>query len=435
MGLLKRVKGAAINAALGAPGRRAIRLVHNAQTALGKQARQIELYYQVDDPYSHLLAQVLPRLRRRYPVDVQFLLAPPPGPDVDPAPESRAVYAARDARLLAERYDVDFPAEAPAPDRGLVELANAVLAQRRQIDEQLAAATAVGAALWRGDRAAMAEARQRFGASPERVEEALHAGDNRRSANRHYMSGMLFYRGEWFWGLDRLHYLESRLTAEHDFPAGDSVLIRRPARQRAAATAPDPGRSKSLDFYFSYRSPYSYLALARTFRLADRYGLDLHVKPVLPMVMRGMPVPSPKRLYIAMDCKREAERLGLPFGHICDPVGRGVERCLAVQQTARAQGKERELLTSACRGIWAESLDVAVDRDLRKIADRADLSWDDCRRALEDEHWREQVERNREDLFALGLWGVPCFRLGDFTTWGQDRLEILDDHLRRSRAM
>ena len=279
----------------------------------------------------------------------------------------------------------------------------------------------------------MAEARQSFGASSDRVEEALHANDNRRSANRHYMSGMLYYRGEWFWGLDRLHYLESRLSAEHSFPAGDSVLTRRSARERADMTPPRHDGARSLDFYFSYRSPYSYLALARTFRLADRHGLDLHVKPVLPMVMRGMQVPAPKRMYIAMDCMREAERLGIAFGHICDPVGRGVERCLAIHQHARAQGKEREFLASAGRGIWAESLDVAADRDLRKVAEQAGLSWAECRHALEDESWREQAERNREDLFALGLWGVPCFRVGDFTTWGQDRIEILDDRLSASR--
>jgi len=429
MSLLKQARGAAISAFLGSPGRTASRLVDEARRFRRREPRAIELYYQVGDPYSYLLAQVLPRLRRRYPVDLRFLLAPPPRADADPAPEARALYAVRDARLLAERFEVEFPAEAALPSADLVREANAILAAKRSIDEQLEVASAVGDALWRGDAAAMATARQQAGAAPGRVEDLLRDTDARRTALRHYLSGMLFYRGEWFWGLDRLHYLEARLGDECGEPAGDSVLHRRPAGRPTSETSADESRPRALDLFFSYRSPYSYLALERTFRLADRHGLDLTVKPVLPMVMRGMAVPSAKRIYIVLDCKREAERLGIPFGRICDPVGRGVERCLALQRRARELGLERDFLRSAARGIWAEALDVADDRDLRRAAERAGLSWSDCRRALADDSWRAEVDGNRDELMSLGLWGVPCFRFGRFTTWGQDRIEALEERI------
>jgi 2-hydroxychromene-2-carboxylate isomerase len=36
------------------------------------------------------------------------------------------------------------------------------------------------------------------------------------------------------------------------------------------------------------------------------------------------------------------------------------------------------------------------------------------------------AEEHRDALFAAGLWGVPSFRYGGFTTWGQDRLWMLD---------
>ena len=35
-------------------------------------------------------------------------------------------------------------------------------------------------------------------------------------------------------------------------------------------------------------------------------------------------------------------------------------------------------------------------------------------------------------LFVIGLWGVPSFRCGDFVAWGQDRLPLLADRLRRN---
>ena len=39
--------------------------------------------------------------------------------------------------------------------------------------------------------------------------------------------------------------------------------------------------------------------------------------------------------------------------------------------------------------------------------------------------WRENVEKNRESLTDMGLWGVPSFRIGELAFWGQDRIWLL----------
>jgi 2-hydroxychromene-2-carboxylate isomerase len=71
---------------------------------------------------------------------------------------------------------------------------------------------------------------------------------------------------------------------------------------------------------------------------------------------------------------------------------------------------------------------------LRRIAERAGLGWDDARAALRDEGWRNVAETNREALFALGLWGVPSFQVGDVAVWGQDRLWAVQDALMQTGA-
>ena len=35
------------------------------------------------------------------------------------------------------------------------------------------------------------------------------------------------------------------------------------------------------------------------------------------------------------------------------------------------------------------------------------------------------------DMAVFNLWGVPSFKVGDFVAWGQDRLPLLADRLRR----
>ncbi len=62
-----------------------------------------------------------------------------------------------------------------------------------------------------------------------------------------------------------------------------------------------------LDFFFSFRSPYSYLAGPRAFALADRYDVEVVFRGVIPMAMRGQSVPMAKRLHTLRDVKRESD--------------------------------------------------------------------------------------------------------------------------------
>jgi 2-hydroxychromene-2-carboxylate isomerase len=44
------------------------------------------------------------------------------------------------------------------------------------------------------------------------------------------------------------------------------------------------------------------------------------------------------------------------------------------------------------------------------------------------------AERHREELKSLGLWGVPSFRFGDYSVWGQDRLDSLEERMATAEA-
>ena len=147
------------------------------------------------------------------------------------------------------------------------------------------------------------------------------------------------------------------------------------------------------------------------------------------MVMRGMQVPREKMAYIATDTSREARRLGIPFGHIADPVGKGVERCLAVFYYAESEKRERDFLIQTGQAIWSRATDVASDAGMRKVAGQCGLFWPDVLAAMEDDTWRAKVEENREAMFDSGCWGVPTIRLGDFVVWGQDRDWLLARHI------
>jgi 2-hydroxychromene-2-carboxylate isomerase len=60
--------------------------------------------------------------------------------------------------------------------------------------------------------------------------------------------------------------------------------------ERALLVAHHPGVTR--DFFLSLRSPYSDTVTERGQELAKHSGATLALKPVLPMVMRGLPVPA-----------------------------------------------------------------------------------------------------------------------------------------------
>jgi len=188
--------------------------------------------------------------------------------------------------------------------------------------------------------------------------------------------------------------------------------------------------AQRLDFFFSFRSPYSYLAGPRAFALPERYAVDLVFRGVIPMAMRGQSVPREKGLHTLRDVAREARRLGMPFGPVHDPIGDGAIRCLLVSEHAIDVGREREFVLSASRGIWAEAVDVASDAGLRAVCARGGLDWAPCAAALEDPALRARVDANTAALADLGHWGVPVFVFAGELFWGQDRIEDLEATLR-----
>lgn len=194
-----------------------------------------------------------------------------------------------------------------------------------------------------------------------------------------------------------------------------------------------PGAVTQIDFYFSFRSPYSYLAAPRAFALGDRFAITVRYRGVIPMAMRGQAVPRAKQLHTLRDVKREASRLGMPFGRIFDPIGDGAMRCLLVAEHAIEAGRERDFVLTASRAIWAEAADVARDRPLRRVCEAAGLAWSDCRDALGDPRLRARVEASTRALLALGHWGVPVLDLEGELFWGQDRIEDAEAALRALR--
>lgn len=397
------------------------RAMTEKRRAAASAAHTIDYFHDAADPYAYLCAQVLPQLAERYDIELNVHLVAPPPDWAAPERERLMSYSRQDAERLARRAGLTYrdPGRQPSPEA--VQAANAALAAAIDAGRFVTEAAAISEALWSG---AMPQA-----PAVEGLDARLAAGSARREELGHYLGATFHYGGEWYWGVDRLHHLENRLAdlgARKD-NAPDRVIFAPPPVPAGTGNA----KGAELHYYLSFRSPYTYIAARRAKALADAYGADLRLRFVLPMVMRGLPVPKMKGRYITLDTAREARRIGEPFGKIADPVGRPVERGYSLLPWAREQGRGFEYCHAFLASVWSQGVDAGSVSGMRHIVELAGLDWDAAKPHLDTEAWRAEAEANRAEMMALGVWGVPSFRVGDVITWGQDRLWLIEEELKK----
>lgn len=346
----------------------------------------VEYFHQHDDPYSQLAEQVLDIVCDRYDIELVRHEIRASGGKNQPELEKLNRWARRDADLIAPYYGLTCPSElssVTAPDHNV-----------------------------------------------------LDAGSDRLVELGHYSGAMFYYAGEWYWGVDRLFYLEQRLRdlgACHD-PALPFICPR-PEIDVSGADASD----LTLDFYPSLNSPYTSIIYDMTIAMARECGIQLNHKPVLPMIMRGVPATRQKGMYIMFDTKREGEHLGVGFGPVMTPIGEPTRQVYSLLPWAREQGKDTQLMSAALDLAFREGVGLHKKSGVKAAVERAGLSWVGAQQHLGSADWKEETARFQNEMTeGLGLWGVPSYRLSgggnakeDLCVWGQDRLWLVAAGIRK----
>jgi 2-hydroxychromene-2-carboxylate isomerase len=401
-------------------------------------AHRVEYFHQVDESYSFLAAQMLERLVARYDIELHCHLVRGQEGKNAPEPELLAQLARVDSHLIAPGYGLTFSDHPEAPNPELVQTATEILAAQSNADF-LRVAASVSEALWRDDADSLAQLAVEFGVCSAGAAAAeVELGTAKRRELKHYSGAMFYYGGEWYWGVDRLYHLEQRLAAlGADTQPGAALIAPRPDVDLAGHR--DTGQY-TLELYASLRSPYTAVIFDRAVAFSREAGVTLSLRPVLPMVMRGVPATREKGMYIFMDAAREAYAAGVAYGNFYDPIGDPARRCYALYPWAVSQGKGVELCSSFLRHAFQLAVNTNNDRGLRKVVEAAGLDWAAAQAHRSDESWQKILEDNRQTMYASGLWGVPSFRLLApsgaplLETWGQDRLWLVAHTLRDALA-
>lgn len=200
-----------------------------------------------------------------------------------------------------------------------------------------------------------------------------------------------------------------------------------------------------IDVYWSFRSPYSYLATPDMVALARDYWVEVNLRVVLPIAIRepGLLFSEDKRkhlLYVVMDWERRAEMLGMPHrwpspDPVVQDVGAGsvpkeqpyIHRLSRLGVEAQRRGAGVPFAAEVSRLIFGGTANWDEGDKLARAVSRAglDLAELDAAITTEGADHAAEIECNQRALDTAGGWGVPTAVLRDEIFFGQDRMDTL----------
>lgn len=199
----------------------------------------------------------------------------------------------------------------------------------------------------------------------------------------------------------------------------------------------------SADVFWSFRSPYSYLAIGRYRKLAEDYDLTINLRPVYPLAIREPDFferSHPNWLrYTFRDMFRVAQFHGIPFGPPRpDPIVQDVMtrriadeqpyifRLTRLGQVASRRGKSLPFCHEVGMLIWGGAENWHEGDHLKGAAERAglDLADLDAEALADAEALDAEIAANQQTLEASGHWGVPTLVFEEEPFFGQDRIDM-----------
>lgn len=194
---------------------------------------------------------------------------------------------------------------------------------------------------------------------------------------------------------------------------------------------------KSIDYYFSTLSPFTYLAGARLEDIAAKHQVKVTYKPLDIMALFSRTGGTPpkdrhpaRQAYRLVELERQTARSGLPLNpkpaHWPTNAAPSSYAIIAAQKAGG--GDLGALVQSFLRAVWAEDKNIAEDEVVRACLKGAGFD-----PALAESGLLTGAEiyaQNLEDAVSAGVFGAPFYITADgLPFWGQDRLEDLDLHL------
>ncbi|MFO1319152.1 MAG: 2-hydroxychromene-2-carboxylate isomerase [Burkholderiales bacterium] len=197
---------------------------------------------------------------------------------------------------------------------------------------------------------------------------------------------------------------------------------------------------KTIDYYFSPMSPWTYLGHARLREIARRHGAAIAVKPVdygrVFPVSGGLPLKqrAPQRqAYRMVELKRWRDHVGVPIR--LEPKYFPIPADLAAKViiAAAPAGTERQLdlAEAIMKACWQEDRDISNADTLAAITTSVGMEGAALVADAQSPAAQGEYDRLTQEAIDRQIFGAPTYVIDGEPFWGQDRLDFVDRALAR----
>ena len=191
--------------------------------------------------------------------------------------------------------------------------------------------------------------------------------------------------------------------------------------------------TKSIDFYFDFISPYSYLAYKKIKSLNDLNDYKIIYKPILLGGLHnlgGITAPAfnvRKMKNMKNDCELIAKKNKIIFKwNDKFPIN----SLYLMRGYLILSEKLKEKYFEVCfDNYWKENTDISSEESIHKILDLCSINKTNFFKNINDKKIKDQLKELTNLAFQKDIFGAPTFVVNNKIFWGQDRLEYaLDEY-------
>ena len=189
--------------------------------------------------------------------------------------------------------------------------------------------------------------------------------------------------------------------------------------------------TKSIDFYFDFISPYSFIAHKKIKYLNQNNKLNIKYKPILLGGLHnlgGITAPAfneRKMKNMKNDCNLIAAKNNIEFKwNDKFPIN---SLYLMRGYISIDQNCKEKYLDICFDAYWKDNIDISHNESLDKILKKSQIDKKFFFKKINEKKIKDELKKFTSDAFEIDIFGAPTFIVNEKIFWGQDRLEYAID--------
>ncbi len=185
--------------------------------------------------------------------------------------------------------------------------------------------------------------------------------------------------------------------------------------------------SKTIDFYFDFISPYSYIAYKKIKLMQNKKEINFNYKPILLGGLHKLGnITAPafnerKMKNMKNDCKVIAKKKNISFKwNEKFPIN---TLYLMRGFISIDANKKSEYFDICFDAYWKNNVDISVEANLNEILDSCKIDKKKFFEDINNQKIKDELKNLTDKAFQLDVFGAPTFIVNNKLFWGQDRLE------------